>query len=173
MMNPTFVMGINKEWMMKDDALKLLRVLLTNRWTNRWTEEQMDGQTNRLLLSWLSEPRADQVKNMNTRCPAFVKFSLRKHLHNHQENCQQYSFTYYYFFTFFPRIMLTFSTPICFCVQTRSIPIMCCSKSQIFHENLWEKFEHLYTLCPQKNSTVCFLCVGCFGILRFSALKCI
>ena len=37
---------------------------------------------------------------MNTRCPAFVKFSLRKHLHDHWENCQQYSLTYYYFFSF-------------------------------------------------------------------------
>ena len=28
-------------------------------------------------------------------------FSLRKHLHDHQEKCQQYSLTYYYFFIFF------------------------------------------------------------------------
>ena len=44
-----------------------------------------------------SEPRADQVKNKNTRCPAFVKFSLRKH--NHQENCEQYSLTFEITFT--------------------------------------------------------------------------
>ena len=35
-----------------------------------------------------NELKADQVKNKNTSCPAFIKFNLRKH--DHQENCQQF-----------------------------------------------------------------------------------
>ena len=39
----------DKRLMMKDDDLKLLRVLLTDIWTNGQMDEQMDGRMNRNL----------------------------------------------------------------------------------------------------------------------------